>query len=166
MLNFKIEFFSGVFLICDPHWSRIMVQILFSFFFPRSVWSGPMICLCSALSGHNVHPWVPASHVKNEISSFWFCRWQSCYPKTARYVQERILGTDLTTLSRRIPLGFVVHTWYYLSLFSSATCQLKEKTLNMEKVIFQQMWRWIWPRFLARNSDQCEVATLKFLLSN
>lgn len=35
MLNFKIEFFSGVFLICDPHWSRIMVQILFSFFFSK-----------------------------------------------------------------------------------------------------------------------------------
>lgn len=51
------------------------------YFFARSAQSGHMIWLCSGLSGHSVHPWIPLSHGTNEISSFGFHSWQSMLPK-------------------------------------------------------------------------------------
>lgn len=79
MLNLKIEFFSRFLGL----WSTLVRDHVANAisFFARSAQSGHMICLCSGLSGHSVHPWVPLSHGTNEISSFGFHSWQSMLPK-------------------------------------------------------------------------------------
>lgn len=138
----------------DSHCSGLMVQMQ----------PGHVVWLCSELRGHTVHPWVSPSHGTDGSGSFGFWWWQSISPNGHK-VQRCFFDTDLTTLLRRIP-GGLQFTLGGVYLFSNATPQHEEETLNMEKVKFQWRQQWIWLRFLARNSDQSEVVTLKFLLSN
>lgn len=80
------------------------------FSFAGTAQPGYVVWLRSGPNGHSVHPSVPLSHGRNEISSFGFCRWLSMLPKDHK-VCAGVFDMDLTMLLRRIPLGVAVYTW-------------------------------------------------------